>query len=329
MTHESFELPETPNLALRREGSVLHVTFNRPRVRNAMNFAMVEELVAVFDAIADTSEIRVVVLRGAEGNFCAGGDIKDMAMARAAPVPGENGGPDDPMVLGNRKFGTMMSIIEAAPQAVVAVIEGAVMGGGFGLACVADVSLAKADASFRLPETSLGIPPAQIIAFIVRRVGLTQARRLAVTGGRLDGRQAQALGIVHEVYADDEGLELRAELGELEVHVLVVEDRLAKRLALARVVDGPLEHALDRAQGVGRAPQPLFLELQHLVDEAEALLADQVALRHAHVLEEDLGRVRGAHAELVELGRAVDALGVEWDHDQALGLVRRRTSPRA
>ena len=56
------------------------------------------------------------------------------------------GGPDDPMVRGNRMFGTMLSVIETAPQAVVAVIEGAVMGGGFGLACVADVSLARADA---------------------------------------------------------------------------------------------------------------------------------------------------------------------------------------
>jgi isohexenylglutaconyl-CoA hydratase len=204
----NFELPETPNLALRREGSILHVTLNRPHVRNAMSFAMVEELIAVFDAIAETNEIRAVVLRGAGGNFCAGGDIKDMATARMTPVPEDQiGGPDDPMVVGNRKFGTMLSVIEAAPQAVVAVIEGAVMGGGFGLACVADVSLAKADAQFRLPETSLGLPPAQIAAFIVRRVGLTQARRFAVTGCRLDGKQAREVGIVHEVYDDDHELE--------------------------------------------------------------------------------------------------------------------------
>lgn len=204
----NFELPETQNLSLRREGAVLHLTFNRPQVRNAMSFAMVEEIIAVFDAIADTTEIRVVVLRGAGGNFCAGGDIKDMAAARMQPVPEEQiGGPDDPMVIGNRKFGTMMSVIDAAPQAVVAVIEGAVMGGGFGIACVTDVALARADAQFRLPETSLGLPPAQIAAFIVRRVGLTQARRFAVTGGKLDGRAAHAAGLVHEVYDDDEALE--------------------------------------------------------------------------------------------------------------------------
>jgi isohexenylglutaconyl-CoA hydratase len=204
----TFELPETPNLALRREGSILYLTLNRPHVRNAMSFAMIEEITAVFDAIADTHEIRIVVLRGAAGNFCAGGDIKDMATARMAPVsPEQIGGPDDPMVIGNRKFGTMLSVIEAAPQAVVAVLEGTVMGGGFGLACVADVSLARADAQFRLPETSLGLPPAQIAAFIVRRVGLTQARRFAVTGAKLDGNAAREVGIVHEVYPDDESLE--------------------------------------------------------------------------------------------------------------------------
>ena len=203
----NFELPATKQLTLELSGSILHVTFNRPEVRNAMSFAMVEELIAVFDALEDTQEVRAVVLRGAGGNFCAGGDIKDMARIHAMPVPENPGGPDDPMAIANRKFGTMLSVIETAPQAVVAVVEGAVMGGGFGLACVCDVTLAHADAAFRLPETSLGLPPAQIAPFIVRRIGLTQARRLAVTGGRLNAQQARAIGIVHEVYEGAEELE--------------------------------------------------------------------------------------------------------------------------
>jgi isohexenylglutaconyl-CoA hydratase len=204
----TFELPPAKHIALELSGAVLHVTFNRPEVRNAMSFAMVEELITIFDALEDTQEVRAVVLRGAGGNFCAGGDIKDMAAVRMQPAPETPGGPDDPMVIANRKFGTMLSVIETAPQAVVAVVEGAVMGGGFGLACVADVTLAHAGATFRLPETSLGIPPAQIAPFIVRRIGLTQARRLAVTGGRLDGHQARAIGLVHEAYDDADALEI-------------------------------------------------------------------------------------------------------------------------
>ncbi|NVB36964.1 enoyl-CoA hydratase/isomerase family protein [Pseudenhygromyxa sp. WMMC2535] len=208
MSH--FELPKTEHLKLRLEGAVLHLSLDRPEVRNAMSFAMVEELIAVFDALEDAAEsdapVRAVVLRGAGGHFCAGGDVKDMAKVRMTS-PEEPGGPDDPLVAGNRLFGTMLSVVEAAPQAVIAVVEGAAMGGGFGLACVADVTLARADAKFRLPETSLGIPPAQIAPFIVRRIGLTQARRLAVTGGRLDGDQAKAIGLVHESYASAEALE--------------------------------------------------------------------------------------------------------------------------
>ena len=73
------------------------------------------------------------------------------------------------------------------------------MGGGFGLACVADVALASDTANFRLPETSLGVVPAQIAPFLVERLGYSQAKRLAVTGGRLDATAALALGLVHEV----------------------------------------------------------------------------------------------------------------------------------
>jgi isohexenylglutaconyl-CoA hydratase len=189
-------LPDCTTLLLRRDGWRLHVTLNRPDARNAMSFAMVRELMAVFAAIADDRSLRAVILRGADGSFCSGGDIKDMAAARGAE-PGPDG--KDPLATSNRLFGRMLEQIEAAPQAVIAVIEGAALGGGFGLCCVSDVAIASDDARFRLPETSLGVPPAQIAPFIVRRLGLTQARRLAVTGGSLDAAQALALALVHHV----------------------------------------------------------------------------------------------------------------------------------
>ncbi len=189
-------LPDCTTLLLRRDAWRLHVTLNRPDARNAMSFAMVRELMAVFAAIADDRSLRAVILRGAGGSFCSGGDIKDMAAARGAE-PGPDG--KDPLATSNRLFGRMLEQIEAAPQAVIAVIEGAALGGGFGLCCVSDVAIASDDARFRLPETSLGVPPAQIAPFIVRRLGLTQARRLAVTGGSLDAAQALALALVHHV----------------------------------------------------------------------------------------------------------------------------------
>lgn len=182
-------LPNCETLLLERDGGVLHVTLNRPDSRNAMSLAMVGELRAVLAAVRDDRAVRAIVLRGAGGHFCAGGDIKDMAGARAA-------GPDAYAAL-NRAFGGLLEEAQAQPQVLVAVLEGAVLGGGFGLACVSDIAITAADAQFGLPETSLGILPAQIAPFVVKRIGLTQARRLALTAARFDGREALRLGLVH------------------------------------------------------------------------------------------------------------------------------------
>lgn len=195
-------LPETKNLLLKLDKGVLHVTFNRPDNRNALSVALLGDIVATFDAVRDSREVRAIVLRGAGGNFCAGGDIKDMASIRQSKA----GGGDDPAATYNRKFGVFLRKINEAPQATIAICEGAVLGGGFGVACVADITFAHVDASFGLPETGLGIVPAQIAPFVVQRIGLSQARRLGVCGGRFKGEEARRLGIAHEVFRDDAGL---------------------------------------------------------------------------------------------------------------------------
>lgn len=184
-----------------RDGGVLHLTLNRPQARNAMSLAMVDELLAALaDAEAD-GVTRVVVLRGTGGHFCAGADLKDMAAARHRPV--DDG---DQLAHVNSRFGWLCAAFARTPLAVVAVVEGTVMGGGFGLACAADVTLAHASASFRLPETSLGLVPAQIAPYLVERLGFAEAKRLAVTGGRLDARTALTLRLVHELAVDDDAL---------------------------------------------------------------------------------------------------------------------------
>ena len=191
-----IEMAEFSTLALRRDGAVLHVTLNRPEVRNAMSLAMVRELRTVLGQAEMQGEVRVIVLRGAGGHFCAGADLKDMAAARAR-LDQE----PDAIVKVNAAFGEMCVAYAATGIATVAVLEGSVMGGGLGLACVADVALAGTSAVFRLPETSLGVVPAQIAPFLVERLGYAEARRLAVTGGKLDAKAALDLRLVHEVHA--------------------------------------------------------------------------------------------------------------------------------
>jgi len=186
--------PET--LLLHRDGAVLHVTLNRPETRNAMSLAMVLELREALAAAEADGETRAVVLRGAGGHFCAGADLRDMAGARLKLA-------EDPeaLVKVNAAFGDLCVAYANTGLATVAVLEGTVMGGGLGLACVVDVALAGSSAIFRLPETSLGVVPAQVAPFLVERLGYAEAKRLAVTGGRLDSQAALTLRLVHAVHA--------------------------------------------------------------------------------------------------------------------------------
>ncbi|WP_295716524.1 enoyl-CoA hydratase-related protein [uncultured Halovibrio sp.] len=236
-------LPECETLKLERSSSILHLTLNRPDSRNAMSLAMVHELRSVFAAIRDDTGVRAVVLRGTGGHFCAGGDVKDMASARGQKA--EDG--SDPIFELNRAFGHLLSETESAPQTTVAVLEGAVMGGGFGLACVSDVALCLESAKFGLPETTLGITPAQIAPFVVRRIGLTQARRLALTGHRFDGSEAFWLGVVHDFAKSGEELDqkLRQVLERIR-HCAPGASQMTKELLLA-VESEPLDELLDRA----------------------------------------------------------------------------------
>lgn len=237
-------LPETSHIRLEREGPLLRLWLNRPEMRNAMSRQMVEELLATFDAIADDRSVRIVLLRGAGGSFCAGGDIKNMSAAGETLAPGA----PDPLLENNRRFGLMMRRVNEAPQAVIAAIEGYAMGGGFGLACVADVTIARTDARFAMSEVTLGIVPAAISPFVVRRIGLTQARRFGVSGARLDGREAAALGIAHLAVEGEAGLE--AALADTIRQILacapgaVAETKLLMHRAAGAA---PIEELLDLA----------------------------------------------------------------------------------
>jgi isohexenylglutaconyl-CoA hydratase len=234
-----MSLPNTQTLLLERLEGVLHITLNRPDSRNAMSLAMVEELRAVLAAVHSDREVRALVLRGAGGHFCAGGDIGDMAGARA-------NGHDAYRAL-NRAFGALLEEAQHAPQVLVAVLEGAVLGGGFGLACVSDIAIASTSAKFGLPETSLGIIPAQIAPFVVKRIGLTQARRLALTAARFDGEEALRLGLVHFSEPDEARLEQRLQQVLEQVRQCAPGANAATKALLLASQSEPLDALLDRA----------------------------------------------------------------------------------
>lgn len=236
-----------------RSGSVLHLTLSRPKRRNAMNIPMVHAIRDAFVDLEQTKDVRAVVIRGAEGHFCAGGDIAEMAGALLQP-PSDG---QDPLATLNRSFGEMLQVVEASRAVTIAICEGGVMGGGFGLACVADVTLAVSGARFRLPETGLGIPPAQIAPFVVRRIGLSQARRLGLTGAKVSAEEAVQIGLAHATVTaeqvDDWLAETLTAVRRCEPDAVAATKQLMLRTAALDL--GPLlDQAAAEFAAIARAP---------------------------------------------------------------------------
>lgn len=239
-------LPSCEHLLLQREGAVLTVLLNRPQVRNALNARMWDEIDGVFAAIEADRSVKVIVLRGAGGTFCAGGDIRERSALRDAPTGAEG----DAVARRNRRAGHIFARIDRAPQVVVAAVEGHALGGGFGMACAADITLATRDVRFGLPEVTLGLAPAQILPFLLRRIGAAQMRRVTLTAEQVDAAQALRLGIVHEVCEDAAALQARL------ASLLASIDRgapgalAAAKQLIARAEVMPQEELLDYASGV-------------------------------------------------------------------------------
>ena len=186
----NFENLET--LAVEQKNFALYVTLNRPESRNALNNKMVAELTDLFTQLRDNRDIRTVILAGAEGNFCSGGDIKEMRDNPVTPADSAH------------NMDAMLQAVNQASQVVIARVEGVALGGGLGLVCVSDIAIASEDARFGLPEVRLGIAPAFISPYVIKRIGLTKARELMLTGRRFSGKLAMEYGIVHEACSPDQ-----------------------------------------------------------------------------------------------------------------------------
>lgn len=260
-------LPVCRNLLLDRRGSQLHIGLNRPETKNALNRDMVQELLAVVEHLEGATDIGAVVVRGIGGTFCAGGDIKGFLEQINSPPP--EAGATDSIAINNRSFGTFLARFDSLPQTVVMAIEGAAFGGGLGLAAIGDVAVCMAGTRFAMSETGLGIPPAQIAPFVAARIGVSQTRRLALTGRRFDGREAGRIGLVHDVCEDgrafDDRLEeLLVEIGRCAPGANAATKRLllaSRTLALPELLDQSAAAFAAALRGAeGREGVAAFLE---------------------------------------------------------------------
>ncbi|WP_170984886.1 enoyl-CoA hydratase/isomerase family protein [Roseomonas sp. AR75] len=187
-------------LLVQRDGAVARLTLNRPHRRNAMSEAMVTRLDAVLAELRADSAVRVVVIGGAGGHFCAGLDLTEVGAPKS---------PEEKLAeqqARNRRTGARFQAIADLPQVVIAAVEGSAFAGGLGFVCAADIALASGTAKFCAPEVRRGLVPAQILPWLAKRMGRSTAARLCLQGNVIDAAEALRIGLVHAAAPDAEGL---------------------------------------------------------------------------------------------------------------------------
>jgi methylglutaconyl-CoA hydratase len=202
-------MPDTYEyLRIRTDEAVTTVSLARPDSHNALNANLIGELTRVFDDLAGDEGVRVVVLAGEGRSFCAGADVG--YMRDTADLSYEQHLEDA------GRLGAMFQAVDECPKPVVAKIRGAAMGGGAGLVAAADVAVADEGARFAFSEVRLGIAPATIAPFVVRKIGASHARSLFLTGERFGAARAREIGLVHEsVPSDDLDTAVEEKVGQL------------------------------------------------------------------------------------------------------------------
>lgn len=209
---------------LSTNGPIAHLTINRPEAHNALSLDLLGALREKVRELAGSTGVRVVVITGAGKSFCAGMDLR--------------------AVLGNHDLALRLLTslaeltveIRTLPQVVVARVNGAAIGGGCGLTTVCDVALTHDDAKVGFPEVDLGVCPAVVAPWLVRKVGAGRARVILLSGGTLSGARAAELGLV------DKSLPTAA---DLDAHVLAVTERLAQGGPMALAATKRLLNELD------------------------------------------------------------------------------------
>lgn len=182
------------NLIVTTENQVTTITLNRPEVHNAFNETLIEGLAKIFKGLASDKKTRVVILTGSGKSFCAGADLNYMKSA-SQKTEKQN-------IRESRRMQKMFDTINSIPQPLIGLINGTTIGGGMGLLSVCDVGLAHEKARFGFSEVKLGIAPSIVSSFVIQKIGISQARRLFLTGEKFGVDLAKSIGLVHEIYND-------------------------------------------------------------------------------------------------------------------------------
>ncbi len=191
------------------ENSIGYVTLNRPEVHNAFNSKMINELISVFNEIKAKNDIRVVVLSGSGKSFCAGADLNWLRQIKDFTY--------DENLKESLELADMLYLIYSSPKPTIARVQGAAIGGGTGLVAVCDIAIATADAKFSFSEVKLGLIPACISPYVIRKCGEGRCREFFLSGERLTAEKALNAGLINRVVPSGE---IDNALEEVILHLL-------------------------------------------------------------------------------------------------------------
>lgn len=178
-------------LEVKIEDLVARVALNRPEVRNAFNKVMIEELIQVIDRVEKDNSARVLVLTGCGKAFCSGADVNWMKEMKDYT--------HDENLADALRLAELMFRLYSLPKPTIARVNGASIGGSNGLVAACDITIASHRAEFSLSEVKIGLVPACIGPYIIKRIGEKACRELFLTGERISADQAKEFGLVNHV----------------------------------------------------------------------------------------------------------------------------------
>ena len=179
-----------------KQGKIFTIYLNRPEVHNAMNDTMMKELTNCFKKISIDEDIKIAVLTGNGKSFCAGADLN--WMKSMANYSKEENIQDSKLLL------NLYESIYNCKKPVIGKINGHAFGGGVGLVAACDITVTLPEKMFAFSETKLGIIPSVISTYVVRRIGLSNMRRLFITGERFTSEHARGIGLIDYIVTEDE-----------------------------------------------------------------------------------------------------------------------------
>jgi methylglutaconyl-CoA hydratase len=179
------------------DGPVARIILNRPEIHNAFNEIMLSELIQVFkDVQRQKGEIRVVILTGSGKSFCAGADLHWMKKMIHYSYE-EN-------IEDSNRLSECLYQLYTLPQPTIARVHGAAIGGGMGLVAACDIAVVQEDVMFSLSEVKVGLVPACISPYVIKRAGESKCREFFLSGERIDAQRALSAGLVNEVVPQGE-----------------------------------------------------------------------------------------------------------------------------